>query len=149
MTGFFAARFRLFASGPWHAKRDARVSKAQIVSIVDDDASVRVAMESLVRSLGFVAFAFESAEDFLRSPRVDDSACLITDVQMPGMSGLDLQDRLIAQGSRIPIIFITAFPEQTIRSRAEAGGALGCLEKPFGGKAMIELLRKALATQSR
>ena len=63
------------------------------------------------RSLGFVAFAFESAEDFLRSPRVDDSACLITDVQMPGMSGLDLQDRLIAQGSRIPIIFITAFPE--------------------------------------
>jgi FixJ family two-component response regulator len=114
------------------------VSKAQIVSIVDDDASVRVAMESLVRSLGFVAFVFETAEDFLRSPEVDDSACLVTDVQMPGMSGLDLQDRLIARGSRIPIIFIAAFPEQTIRSRAEAGGALGCLEKPFGGKAMIE-----------
>src|SRR5271166_6797899 len=125
------------------------VSKSQIVSIVDDDASVRAAMESLVRSLGFVAFVFESAEDFLRSPRVDDSACLITDVQMPGMSGLDLQDRLIAQGNRIPIIFITAFPEQTIRSRAQAGGALACLEKPFRSGTMIELLRQALAAQSR
>jgi FixJ family two-component response regulator len=70
-------------------RRIARVSKAQIVSIVDDDASVRAAMQSLLRSLGFVAFVFESAEDFLRSPRVDDSSCLITDVQMPGMSGLD------------------------------------------------------------
>jgi FixJ family two-component response regulator len=123
------------------------VSKAQIVSIVDDDASVRAAMESLVRSLGFVAFAFESAEDFLRSPRVDDSACLITDVQMPGMSGLDLQDRLIAQGSRIPIIFITAFPEQTIRNRAQARGALAFLEKPFSGTTMIGLLRQTLAAQ--
>ena len=125
------------------------MSKAQIVSIVDDDASVRAAMESLVRSLGFVAFAFESAEDFLRSPRVDDSACLITDVQMPGMSGLDLQDRLIAQGNRIPIIFITAFPEQAIRSRAEARGALAFLEKPFRCGTMIELLRQALAAESR
>jgi FixJ family two-component response regulator len=125
------------------------VSKAQIVSIVDDDASVRTAMESLVRSLGFVAFAFESADDFLRSPRVDDSACLITDVQMPGMNGLELQDRLIAKGSRIPIIFMTAFPEQTIRSRAQAGGALACLEKPFRCGTMIELLRQALAAESR
>jgi FixJ family two-component response regulator len=124
------------------------VSKAQIVSIVDDDASVRAAMESLVRSLGFVAFAFESADDFLRSPRVDDSACLITDVQMPGMSGLDLQDRLIAQGSRIPIILITAFPEQAIQSRAQAGGALACLEKPFRCATMIKLLRQALAPPS-
>ncbi len=126
----------------------ARVSKAQIVSIVDDDESVRVAVESLVRSLGFVAFVFECAEDFLRSPRVHDSVCLVTDVQMPGMSGLDLQDHLIAQGSRIPIIFITAFPEQTIRTRAEAGGALACLEKPFGGGIMIELVRQALAARS-
>jgi FixJ family two-component response regulator len=112
------------------------VSKSQIVSIVDDDASVRAAMQSLLRSLGFVAFVFESAEDFLRSPRVDDSSCVITDVQMPGMSGLDLQDRLIAQGSRIPVILITAFPEQSIRSRAQAGGALGLLEKPFAGRAL-------------
>src|SRR5271166_2527015 len=129
--------------------RIAGVSKSQIVSIVDDDASVRAAMQSLVRSLGFVAFAFESADDFLRSPRVDDSACLITDVQMPGMNGLELQDRLIAQGSRIPIIFITAFPEQTIRSRAQAGGALACLEKPFRCGTMIELLRQAVTAGSR
>ena len=106
-------------------------------------------MESLVRSQGLIAFVFNSAEDFLRSPRVDDSACLVTDVQMPGMSGLDLQDRLIAQGNRIPIIFITAFPEQTIRNRAEAGGALAFLEKPFGGRAMLELVRRAIAAQPR
>jgi FixJ family two-component response regulator len=124
------------------------MSKSQIVSIVDDDASVRAATQSLLRSLGFVAFVFESAEDFLRSPRVDDSSCVITDVQMPGMSGLDLQDCLIAQGSRMPVILITAFPEQSIRSRAQAGGALGLLEKPFAGRAMIELVRQALATQS-
>jgi len=102
-----------------------------------------------VRSLGFVAFAFESADDFLRSPRVDDSACLITDVQMPGMNGLELQDRLITKGSRIPIIFITAFPEQTIRSRAQAGGARACLEKPFRCGTMIELLRQAVTAESR
>jgi FixJ family two-component response regulator len=124
------------------------VSKSKIVSIVDDDASVRAAMQSLVSSLGFVAFVFESAEDFLRSPRVDDSSCLISDVQMPGMSGLDLQDCLIARGSRIPTIFITAFPEQSVRSRAQAGGALDLLEKPFAGRTMIELVRQALATQS-
>jgi FixJ family two-component response regulator len=106
-------------------------------------------MESLVRSLGFVAFVFESADAFLRSPRVDDSACLITDVQMPGINGLDLQDRLIAQGSRIPIIFMTAFPEQAIQSRAQAGGALACLEKPFRCGTMVQLLRQALAPPSR
>lgn len=106
-------------------------------------------MESLVRSLGLVAFGFESAEDFLRSPRVDDSDCLITDVQMPGTSGLDLQDRLIARGSRIPVIFITAFPGKAVRCRAKAGGAVAFLEKPFGGGAMIEALRRALAAQSR
>jgi FixJ family two-component response regulator len=88
------------------------VLKAQTISTIDHDASVRVALDSLIKPLGFVAFAFEGAEDFLRSPRVDDSPGLITDVQMQGMSGLDLQDRLIAQGSRIPMIFITAFPEQ-------------------------------------
>ena len=146
MTWFFAARSAVIAFRLSTQKRVARVSKAQIVSIVDDDASVRVALESLVKSLGYVAFAFESAEDFLRSPRVDDSACLISDVQMPGMSGLDLQDRLMARGSRIPIIFITALPEQTtIRSRAEAGGAVACLEKPFTCRTMIDLVRQALA----
>src|ERR1700722_8144398 len=145
----FFASCSWFRARAWgRERRIARVSTSQIVSTVDDDASVRAAMQSLLRSLGLVAFVFESAENFLRSPRVDDSLCLITDVQMPGMSGLDLQDRLIAQGSRIPIIFITAFPEHTIRTRAQAGGALGFLEKPFAGKTMIELVRQALATDS-
>jgi FixJ family two-component response regulator len=121
------------------------VSKSQIISIVDDDASVRAAMESLVRSLGFVACGFESAEDFLRSPRVQDSACLISDVQMPGMSGPDLQDCLIALGSRIPTIFVTAFPKQTVRCRADGGSALAILEKPFRGEVMSALLRQAVA----
>ena len=124
------------------------MSKSKIVSIVDDDASIRAAMQSLVRSLGFVAFVFESVENFLRSPRVDDSSCLITDVQMRGMSGLDLQDCLSARGSCIPIIFITAFPKDTIRKRAQAGGAIGFLEKPFAGRTMIKLVRQALAIQS-
>ncbi|SEF10292.1 Response regulator receiver domain-containing protein [Rhizobiales bacterium GAS191] len=123
-----------------------RVSKVRIVSIIDDDASVRVAMEGLVRSLGFVACAFESAEDFLRSPRVDETSCLITDVQMPGMNGLELQSHLLAQGRRLPIIFITAFPEQSIRQRAQAAGALAFLEKPFDGETMVGLLHKALAS---
>ena len=138
--------FALLAAGT-PGGRIARVSTSQIVSIVDDDASVRAAMQSLLRSLGFVAFVFESAEDFLRSPRVDDSSCLITDVQMPGMSGLDLQDRLIAQGNHIPTIFITGFPEQDIRRRAQAAGAIAFLEKPFDGGMMIELLRATLGGQ--
>ena len=139
MKQLFVARVR-----PGRVQEGIGIVKSRIVSIVDDDESVRAAMESLVRSLGFVAYAFEFRDDFLRSPRVDDSACLITDVQMPGIGGLALQDRLIAQGRRIPIIFITAFPEETSRSRAEAAGALAFLEKPFGSGTMRELLRHAL-----
>ena len=137
------------AAGPGAQQGIACVSKAKIVSIVDDDPSVRVALESLIKSQGLVVCAFASAEDFLRSRLVDDSACLVSDVQMPGMSGLDLQSRLAERGSRIPIIFITAFPEAFIRSRAEAGGAIACLEKPFDGRAIIELVRQALAAERR
>jgi FixJ family two-component response regulator len=115
-----------------------------MVSIVDDDESVRLAMEGLVRSLGFAAHTFRSAEDFLNSPRVDDTACLITDVQMPGMSGLELQSRLRARGSRMPIIFITAYPEHNTRRRAEAAGALAFLEKPSDSGIMAKFLNQAL-----
>ena len=119
---------------------------AKIVSIIDDDASVRVAMAGLVRSLGLVARTYESAEDFLRSPDFDDISCLITDVQMPGMNGLELQSHLLAQGWRLPIIFITAFPEPNLRKRAEAGGALAFLEKPCDARAIVSLLDKAFAS---
>jgi FixJ family two-component response regulator len=93
---------------------------------------------------GFAADAFASAEEFLRSSRVSDTACLITDVKMPGMSGVDLQCHLIAQGKRVPTIFITAFPEESSRSKALAAGAVCFLTKPFDGKTLIGCLHDAL-----
>ena len=115
-----------------------------MVSIIDDDASVRAAMEDLVNSLGFAACAFESAEDFLRSPELHDTSCVITDIQMPGMNGEELQHQLLAQGYRMPMIFITAFPEKCLRKRVEAAGALAFLEKPFDGGVLVSSLRHAL-----
>jgi FixJ family two-component response regulator len=112
---------------------------------VDDDDSVRAAVGSLVRSLGFEVLAFPSAEAFLATPRLDEVACLITDVQMPGMGGVELQSALAASGRALPIIFITAFPEERVRLRAEAAGAFGFLTKPFEGQAMIRCLEAALA----
>lgn len=114
------------------------------MSIIDDDASLRSAMEDLITSLGLVARVFECAEDFLRSSASANTSCLITDIQMPGMNGLELQQSLIAQGSRVPIIFITAFPEAKLRARAEAAGALAFLEKPFDGKILIDCIEAAL-----
>ncbi|CAM2151665.1 Two-component response regulator [Pararobbsia alpina] len=119
-----------------------------VISIIDDDASVRTATESLVRSLGFIALTFPSAEAFLESERLAETDCLITDVQMPGMSGVDLQSRLLDDGVRVPIIFITAFPEDHIRERAQAGGAAAFLTKPFDGQTMIQCIEDALGTPS-
>jgi FixJ family two-component response regulator len=115
-----------------------------IISIIDDDESVRLAVKSLVRSLGLIARTFASAEEFLQSPHVDDSSCLITDVQLPGMNGLKLQSLVLAQGRRMPIIFVTAFPEERIRGRALAAGAAGFLSKPFDGQTLITLVEGAL-----
>jgi FixJ family two-component response regulator len=115
-----------------------------VISIIDDDASVRVAANRLVRSLGYVAHTFASAKDFLQSPNVDDTWCVIADVQMPGMSGVELQSLLNAQGRYLPMIFITAFPEESIRTRALEGGAIGFLSKPFDGQVLIECIDCAL-----
>jgi FixJ family two-component response regulator len=120
------------------------LAKAPMISIVDDDSSVREATKGLVRSLGYGAAAFASAEDFLQSDHVNDTACLITDVQMPGLSGVELQSRLIAQGNCTPIIFITAFPEERIRTRALEAGAVGFLSKPFDEDRLIEYIHAAL-----
>ena len=120
------------------------MAKVPMISIVDDDPSVREATKGLVRSLGYGAAAFASAEDFLQSDQVNDTACLITDVQMPGLSGVELQSRLIAQGNCTPIIFITAFPEQRIRTRALEAGAVGFLSKPFDEDRLIEYIHAAL-----
>jgi FixJ family two-component response regulator len=115
-----------------------------MISIVDDDASVREATQVLVRSLGYNAIAFASAEEFLQSERVHDTSCLITDVQMPGLSGVELQSLLVARGHRTPIIFITAFPEERIRARALQAGAVGFLSKPFDEEHLIDCLDQAL-----
>jgi FixJ family two-component response regulator len=101
-------------------------------------------MSSLVRSLGFEAYAFPSAEEFLASPRLNDTSCLVADVQMPGMSGLELQSELATRDRRMPIIFITAFPEERIRKRAETAGAVGFFSKPVDSHALIQCLDAAL-----
>jgi FixJ family two-component response regulator len=124
--------------------RNANLAKVPVISIVDDDPSIREATKGLVRSLGYGAAAFASAEDFLQSDHVNDTACLITDVQMPGLSGVELQNRLIVQGNCTPIIFITAFPEERIRARALEAGAVGFLSKPFDEDCLIEYIHAAL-----
>lgn len=115
-----------------------------MISIIDDDPSVREATKSLVRSLGYSAEVFASAEEYLESDRMRDSSCLITDLHMPGMSGAELQDHLIAEGHRIPIIFVTAYFEEGVRSRVMDAGAYGFLRKPFADENLIECLDKAL-----
>jgi FixJ family two-component response regulator len=115
-----------------------------MISIVDDDASVREATKELVRSLGYSAAAFASAEDFLQSGQLSETACLISDVQMPGLSGIDLQRRLLDGGHNLPIIFITAFPDERARARALGAGAIGFLTKPYREESLIECLGQAL-----
>ena len=114
------------------------------VSIVDDDDAVRTATQTFVRSLGYKAVAFPLAEDFLKSPEVDTADILIADVQMPGMSGLELQQELMRRRPALPIIFITAFPEERIRQQAMAAGAACLLAKPYDGDALIECIEKTL-----
>jgi FixJ family two-component response regulator len=124
------------------------VANAPVISIVDDDKSVREATKALVRSLGYTAATFASAEEYLQSERVRDTSCLILDVQMPGMNGVDLQERLIADGTRTPVIFMTAFPEERTRARVLGAGAVGFLSKPFDDERLIECLDKALGTRA-
>jgi FixJ family two-component response regulator len=125
-------------------ERLGRVAEVPVISIVDDDASVRVATARLLRSLGFSAHAFASAKEFLKSPRLTETACLIADVEMPGMNGVELQEHLIAHGHNTPIIFITAFPEDRIRDRAIRAGAVCFLSKPFDAPRLLECLQQAL-----
>ena len=115
-----------------------------MIAIVDDDKAVREATKSLVRSLGYSASTFASADEFLKSEQVSNTSCLITDVHMPGLSGLDLQDRLIARGHRIPIIFITGYPDDSVRARAMKAGAVAFLSKPYNHDHLLGYLDKAL-----
>ena len=114
------------------------------VAVVEDDDSVREATKHLLRLLGYATAGFASAEEFLTSGRVGDTACLIADVQLPGMSGVELQSRLISDGHRMPVIFVTAFPEEAIRTRVLRDGALCYLTKPLREQALIACLERAL-----
>ena len=120
------------------------MSGIPVVSIIDDDESVRTAMRDMVESFGFTVGAFASAEEFLRSERLHDTACLILDVQMPGMSGPELSARLMALGHYIPTMFVTAFHDARIHNRVMKAGAVCCLAKPFNRNEFLNCIRSAL-----
>ncbi|RJX79292.1 response regulator transcription factor [Pseudomonas sp. LS-2] len=118
------------------------MNKAPRIAIVDDDKSCRMALGSLVRSLGYKPCLFSRAQDLLASPEIDDMDCLISDVQMPGMDGLELQRNLVEAGRSIPILFITAYPKESVRQRALAAGAEGVLAKPYNAQVVIDFIER-------
>jgi FixJ family two-component response regulator len=120
------------------------MSHEQCIAIVDDDQSVREAATNLFRSMGFVAVAFASAEDFLSSDSLGRTSCLVLDVQMPGMGGLKLQSHLAANGRQIPIVFVTGYPDAGMRDQAMHSGAVCFLTKPFNENDLVDGLRSAL-----
>jgi FixJ family two-component response regulator len=115
-----------------------------VVAIIDDDQSVRDGIADLVRAMGFDAEAFEHAEDFLQSGRAANPSCLITDMRMPGMTGLELHDRLVASGRRIPTIVITAFPKDGDQARALQAGVVCYIAKPFENNELAACIVSAL-----
>ncbi len=115
-----------------------------MISVIDDDASIRIATDNLLRSLGYAVLTFESAEEFLRSDSLDDISCVIADVNMPAISGVELLALLRTRGKRMPFIFITAFPDERIRTTALAAGAIGFLTKPFDRGNFIRCIELAL-----
>jgi FixJ family two-component response regulator len=120
------------------------MAETPVIAIVDDDAGVRSSLASLVRSLGYEAHTYESGVDFLRQPPGDDPACMIADMQMPVVTGDELQARLVASGRRFPIIFMTAFPKESIRAQVMAAGAHCYLSKPSTGDEIVRCLEEAL-----
>lgn len=118
--------------------------KIPLISIVDDDDSVRQALKSLIASVGFRAEVFGSGEEFLNSPSVYQTDCLIADVRMPGMSGLELQDRLNAANLAIPVVFISAHEDAEARARGLRGGAVAFLQKPFSEDSLLGAITSCL-----
>ena len=114
------------------------------IAVIDDDESVRVATIGLLRSLGFIAKAFASADEFLKSNRLQITNCLIADVQMPGTSGLALYGQLVAAGNPIPTVLITAYPNEEVRTRAMHAGVAAYLVKPFGEQELLDSINLAL-----
>jgi FixJ family two-component response regulator len=123
------------------------LSNVPVIAIVVDDESFRQAAVSFIQSLGYATAAFASAEAFLHPDCGHDVDCLITDVQMPGMSGMQLQSHLIQHGRKLPIIFVTALSEMKTRGRGLAAGAIGFLDKPFSDEKLITCLNQALGAR--
>lgn len=115
-----------------------------VISVIDDDASIRVATNNLLRSRGYTVHTFGSAEEFLHSSQIGQTSCVIADVQMPAMNGLDLPAAMRAKGHNAPFIFITAFPDEKLRARAMKNGAVCFLTKPFAAPSLIRCLETAL-----
>lgn len=120
-----------------------------VISVVDDDAYVRAATDNFLSSYGYVVHTFASAGDFLRSTCFDNSSCVVADVQMPGMSGLDLLEVMRSLGNDTPFIFITAFSSESVRTRAEKAQADGLLDKPFSPSVLLDRIETALKRDRR
>ena len=123
---------------------EGRLDKAPLITIVEDDEFFRESMRRLVRSLGYTVEAFPSAADFLASRRLNGTACLIADIHMPGMTGIELYGRLIEAGRDIPTILVTAYPDEATRARALKDGIVCYLLKPFDDNDLMDCVRKAV-----
>jgi FixJ family two-component response regulator len=145
---FFCCHFSAARPMTGAARDEERaMTKRSLVSVVDDDESVRESLPDLLRQFGFAARAFSSAEAFLASEAVSETRCLILDIAMPGMSGPELQQELMRRRHEIPIVFITANGDKTVRPRLLAQGAVECLFKPFSDTALRDALNAALRTR--
>ena len=136
-----AARRIVFVMG---SQKQSEMSQRSLVSVVDDDESVRESLPDLLRELGFSARAFSSAQEFLSSDYVDQTRCLVLDVFMPGMTGPDLQRELRVRQQQIPIVFMTAKKNETVRAQVLEKGAVECLFKPFSDTALLDAINTAL-----
>jgi len=125
----------------------SQMANTPVISVVDDDNSVRDSVGGLLRSVSFGVLVFASAEEFLSSDRLREIDCLILDVRMPGMSGFELQSRLVASHPEMPVIFITAHGDEQLRSRALKGGAVDFLLKPFSEEALLTAVQVALGAK--
>jgi FixJ family two-component response regulator len=125
------------------------VPQKPLIAFVDDDPLAREALEGFLKVSGFTPDIFSSAEEFLQSGRLHETSCLITDIHLPGMSGLQLQSRLAGSSSRIPVIVITAFPDDRVRERALSAGAVCFLDKPFNTGDLLTCIHSVLDRQHR
>jgi len=124
------------------------MSESPLISIVDDDGLARDGIRELVESFGYKAVTFKSAEDFFKSDTVAETTCLITDLQMPGQNGLELQEALRSRGYQTPVILVTAYPSEKHRTRALQNGAIAFLTKPFDERSLMECLTTAIKLRS-